>query len=350
MNESVWLARETEELKADRAGDKMMANVNFLITSVSRKVWLVNAFKDALKQEAIKGKVVSVDKNPLSAGLYESDTHYIVPPSSDRSFIPNVLEICKKENVRLLVPTRNGELLLFAKNKERFEENGIKILVSDPEVIEVCNDKYRFYQFLAKNNIPTPKTFLPNQVFCSSMEYPLIVKPRYGSGGKNIFKVKNKKELEFFINYVSEPVIQKFVKGKEYTVDLLSDFDGKVLTVVPRERIETFGGESFKGRTIKDYKIIRHAKKLAERLGTIGHITIQCLTNKKIKFTEVNPRFGGGAALGIAAGANTPLLILKLVLGEKIKPMIGEFTEGLLMLRYTKDIFLKGNGLNRELK
>lgn len=324
---------------------------NVLITSVSRKVWLVNAFKDALKQEGIKGKVVSVDMNPLSAGLYVSDTHYIVPPSSDRSFMPRILEICERENIRLLVPTRNGELLLFAKNKDRFEKYGVKILVSEPEVIEVCNDKYRFYQFLAKNNIPTPKTFLPNQAFCSSMEYPLIIKPRYGSGGKDTFKVKNKKEIELFINYVSQPVIQEFVEGKEYTVDLLSDFDGKVLTVVPRERIETFGGESFKGRTVKDHRIIRHAKKLAERLGTIGHITIQCLANKEIiKFTEVNPRFGGGAALGIAAGANTPLLILKLVLGEKIKPMIGDFTEGLILLRYTKDIFLKGNALNREIK
>lgn len=319
----------------------MTANVNVLITSVSRKVWLVNAFKDALKRKGIEGKIVSVDMNPLSAGLYVSDVHCIVPPSSDQNFLPKILEICKKENVHLIIPTRNEELLLFAKNKDRFE-NGINILVSDPEVIEVCNDKYRFYQFLAKKNIPTPKTFLPNQALCSSMEYPLIVKPRYGSGGKNTFKVKNKNELAFFINYVPQPLVQEFVEGKEYTVDLLSDFQRRVLTAVPRERIETFGGESFKGRTVKDQRIIRHAKKLAERLGTIGHITIQCLVNKEnIKFTEVNPRFGGGAALSIAAGANTPLLILKLVLGEKVKPMIGDFTEGLIMLRYTKDIFLK---------
>jgi len=324
----------------------MRANANVLITSVSRKVWLVDAFKDALKQGGIRGKVVSVDINPLSAGLYVSDTHYIVPLSSDQNFIPKILEICKKENVRLIIPTRNEELLLFAKSKDKFEKNGIQILVSDPEVIEVCNDKYRFYQFLAKNNIPTPQTFLPHQALCSSMEYPLIVKPRYGSGGKNTFKVKNKKELEFFINYVPQPIVQEFVEGKEYTIDLLSDFHGKILTAVPRERIETFGGESFKGRTVKDHRIIRHAKKLADRLGTIGHITIQCLVNKKIiKFTEVNPRFGGGAALSIAAGANTPRLILKLFLGEKIKPMIGNFTEGLIMLRYTKDIFLKGNAV-----
>ena len=327
----------------------MVMSMNIPITSVSRKAWLVNAFKDALDHVGIEGKVVSVDANPLSAGLYVSDAHYIVPPSSNRSFTPKILEICRREDIRLLVPTRNGELLLFAKNKDKIEKHGIKILVSDPEVIEICNDKYRFYQFLTKNDICAPKTFLPNKVTYSSINYPLIVKPRYGSGSKNTFRVENEKELKFFMKYVSEPVIQEFVSGKEYTVDLLSNFEGNVLTVVPRERIETFGGESFKGRTVKNYKIIRHAKKLAERLGTIGPITIQCLTNGKcIKFIEVNPRFGGGAALGMAAGANTPLLILKLTLGKKIKPMIGKFTEGLTMLRYTKDIFLSENTLNKE--
>jgi len=327
----------------------MTTNVNVLITSVSRKVWLVDTFKNALNQMGIEGNVISVDMDTLSAGLYVSDAYYITPPSSDQSFIPKILQICKKENVRLLIPTRNGELLLFAKNKERFRENGVEILVSDPDVIKICNDKYRFYQFLVQKGIPTPKTFLPSQVIYTTMEYPLIVKPRYGSGSKNTFKVKNQGELKFFLNYVPEPVVQEFIKGKEYTVDVLSDFDGKVVTVVPRERIETFGGESFKGKTVKDYGIIKHAKKLAEELGSIGHITIQCVVNEEaINFIEVNPRFGGGAALGIAAGANTPLLILKLILGEKIKPMIGEFTEDLIMLRYTKDIFLDGKTSNRD--
>ena len=315
--------------------------VNILITSVSRKVWLVKAFKDALRGERVDGKVISADINPLSAGLYVSDKHYLVPPSSDQNFIPAILEICKKENIKLLIPTRDGELLLFTKNKKKIGKQGTYVMVSNPEVIEICNDKYRFYQFLIGNNIPTPKTCLPHQIDFSSARYPLIVKSRYGSGSKGLFKVENAEELKFFINYVSNPVIQEFINGKEYTVDLFSDLNGKVLTVVPRERIETFCGESYKGKTVKDTQIIEYAKNLAEKLQTIGHITIQCIRNDSgIKFIEVNPRFGGGAILGIKAGANTPSLLLKLILGEKIKPQIGEFKEGLLMLRYTKDIFI----------
>jgi len=315
--------------------------INILITSVSRKVWLVKAFKDTLRQEGIDGRVISVDVDPLSAGLYVSDRHYLVPPSSNQNFMPIILEICKKEDIKLLIPTRDGELLLFAKNKKRFESQGTYVMVSNPEVIKRCNDKYKFYQFLTRNNIPTPKTYLSSQVDLSSVHYPLLVKSRYGSGSKSVFKVENEKELKFFINYVPNSVIQEFVKGREYTVDLFSDFNGKVLTVVPRERIEIFCGESYKGKTVKDVKIIEYAKNLAEKLRTIGHITIQCIKkDDQIKFIEVNPRFGGGAALGIIAGANTPLLLLRLVLGKRVKPQIGKFKENLLMLRYTKNLFI----------
>lgn len=315
--------------------------VNILITSVSRKVWLVKAFKNALKQEEINGKVISVDINPLSAGFYASDKHYLIPPSSDQNFMPVIFEICKKEDVKLLIPTRDGELLLFAKNKEKFEKQGIYVVVSNLEVIEICNDKYKFHQFLMKNNIPTPKTYLPNQLDFSSIHYPLLVKSRYGSGSKGLFKVEDPEELHFFINYVPNPVIQEFINGKEYTVDLFSDFNGNVVTVVPRERVETFCGESYKGKTVKDIQIIEYAKNLAEKLGTIGHITIQCIKNDNgIKFIEVNPRFGGGAILGIKSGANTPLLLIRLILGKRIEPQIGEFKDNFIMLRYTKDLFI----------
>jgi len=192
-----------------------------------------------------------------------------------------------------------------------------------------------------KNNIPTPKTYLPNQLDFSSIHYPLLVKSRYGSGSKGLFKVENAEELQFFVNYVPNPVIQEFINGKEYTVDLFSDFNGNVVTVVPRERVETFCGESYKGKTVKDTQIIEYAKNLAEKLGTIGHITIQCIKNDNgIKFIEVNPRFGGGAILGIESGANTPLLLIRLILGKRIEPQIGEFKDNFIMLRYTKDLFI----------
>lgn len=314
---------------------------NILITSVSRKVWLVKAFKDALSHEKIEGNVMSVDINALSAGFYASDKHQLVPPSSDPKFIHALLKICEKENIRLLIPTRDDELALFAKNKEKFENKGVKIMISDQEIIIICNDKYKFYQFLTENNFSTPETYLPNQIDLSSIHYPLIIKSNLGSGGKNIFKVKNESELNFFLNYIPDPIVQEFIDGKEYTIDLFSDFNKNVLTIVPRERIETFCGESYKGRTVEDNELIEKAKSLAEKLGTVGHITIQCIKNDgEIKFIEINPRFGGGANLGFTSGANSPTMLLKLLLGKNVKPSIGKYKKDLTMLRYTDDCFI----------
>jgi len=324
--------------------------INILITSTSRKVWLVKAFKAALRREEIDGKIVSVDVNPLSAAFYASDKHYLVPPSSEESFIPSVLDICIKENIKLLIPTRGGELLLFAKKRNIFERQGTRVMVSNSKVIETCNDKHRFYRFLRENNITTPKTCLLGQVDLSfSNSYPVILKSRCGAGSKSVFKVRNKNDLSCFAKYVVEPLIQELVVGKEYTIDLFSDFHGNVITVVPRERIEVVSGESYKGKTVEDDKMIEQAKYLAEKLGTIGHITIQCIKNNGgIKFIEVNPRFGGGAMLGIMAGANTPLLLVRLILGKKLKPHIGQYKKDLYMLRYTTDIFLEDGQVAEE--
>lgn len=316
--------------------------LNILITSVSRKVWLVKAFKDALAHEGIDGKVIAVDSNPLSAGLYISDKQYPVPSSSEQGFMDSILEICRKENVKLLIPTRDDELLLFAKNRQNFEEQGISVMVSSPNVIETCRDKYKFYQFLKQGNIPTPTTYIPSEIDLKALNtYPLLIKSRYGAGSKNVFKVDGVEELQCFVHYVADPLIQEFLMGKEYTIDVFSDFDGNVITVVPRERIEIVSGESYKGITVEDTKMVEQAKYLAEKLGTIGHITIQCIKDRAVtKFIEVNPRFGGGAILGIMAGADTPSLLLELVQGKTLKPQIGKYKKNLLMLRYTVDLFM----------
>jgi Carbamoylphosphate synthase large subunit (split gene in MJ) len=133
--------------------------INVLITSVSRKVWLVKAFKDALKDSGLSGRVISTDINPMSCGLYVSDAHYLVPQSNDKDFIPRIQDICKKEKIGIIIPTRDGELELFAQTKAAFEAYGVDVMVSSSEVIDVCTDKHKFYKFLTDNDIPTPKTF-----------------------------------------------------------------------------------------------------------------------------------------------------------------------------------------------
>jgi len=319
--------------------------MNILITSASRKVSLVKAFKKALKKEG-GGKVIAVDINPLSSAFHFSDLSFLVPPDSSPNLLPKLFKICREYNIRLLIPTRNEELNIFAKNKEKFSKIGTVIVVPDIKVIEICSDKLKFVKFCKENNLPVPKTYTRGQIKKGLVKFPLFINDRFSKGSKSAFKVNSKDELNLYLKTLKNPIVQEYINAKEYTIDLFTDFKGNVISVVPRERIFTFGGESFIGKTYKNKKLIESAIDLAQKLGLTGHNTIQCFFDgKTVKFIEVNPRYGGGAYLGFAAGANTPLYLIQLIKGKKVKSKVGKFKDGLIMLRYTDDIFIKEKNL-----
>ena len=237
---------------------------------------------------------------------------------------------------------------MLSQNKKKFGENGVIVALSDPKAVEICSDKLKTFQFFKENNIPTVDTFSYYQVDkMKNINYPLFIKPCGGSGSINTYKVNNKRELDFFIDYIENPVIQEYAEGQEFTLDILADLGGKVINVVPRERIEVRAGEINKGKTVKEEKLIEYGKIIVKELGGIGPITIQCFKKgDEIKFTEINPRFGGGYPLSFAAGANYPELLLRMVLGEKVVPRLGEFEENLIMLRWEDAVFIKEGNLD----
>jgi len=314
--------------------------MNILITSAGREVPLVKAFKKALKTEG--GKIICVDINPLSAAFLYSDLSYLVPKYSDSSFIAKLLNICRKHNIKLIVPTKDDELPIFAKNREKFEKMGVTIMVSSIETVETCFDKLKFVEFCKKNNIPIPKTYNIKEIEKSNIHFPLFMNDRFGKGSRGVLKINNKKELALGLSINKNRIIQEYINEKEYTIDLFADFDGNIISVVPRERIFTFGGESFIGRTYNNKRIIDSTIEMSKKLKLIGHNTIQCFFDgKNIKFIEVNPRYGGGSSLSFAAGANTPLYLIQLLKGKKIESRIGKFIDNFFMIRHTEDVFLK---------
>jgi carbamoyl-phosphate synthase large subunit len=140
---------------------------------------------------------------------------------------------------------------------------------------------------------------------------------------------------------LKDPLIQQFIDAPEYTVDLFADFSGRIISVVPRERLTIIGGESFVAITRKKEDIIDETIRLAQCLNIIGHATIQCFHHDgQIKFIEVNPRYGGGANLSFVAGACTPLFLIQLLSKKVVDPCIGNFKNNFMMLRYTQDIFM----------
>lgn len=318
--------------------------MNILITSASRKVWLVKAFQRALSEEG-GGEVIAIDANPRSAALYFADKGYVVPTGLGEEFLTAVQDICQKHKIKLLIPTRDEELPFFARARQKLQSIGTTVMVPDLETVEICQDKRLFIEFCLKHGFRIPKTY---ETIKENFKFPVFVKERFGKGSKWAFLVQSKSDLDYMLQRLKEPIIQEYIEAPEYTVDLFADFSGQVLSVVPRERLLVFGGESFVGRTCKNWNIIQEATRLAQSLRLVGHNTIQCFWHQgQVKFIEVNPRYGGGANLGFASGAFTPRMLVRLILGKEVKPIIGEFNDKLYMLRYTEDIFLTEQKVGR---
>ena len=317
-------------------------NSNILITSASRKVSLIRNFKKALVG---KGKVIAADINPESPALYFADEYLMVPRSDDPNFIKFMVEICKKNQIKLIIPTRDEELSLFSKNKRIFEDIDVQIMVSDVESIEICQDKEKFIKFCENNGFGIPRTF-KNSESIKKEDFPLFLKPVVGKSGKDTFKVDSFEELNEILIKDTDFIIQECIEAPEYTIDLFADFNGNVISAIPRQRVYVWGGESLVTKTVKNEKIINESVSLAQKLKLKGHNTIQCFFDgEDINFIEINPRFGGAASISFEAGANSAEFLIKLINNEVLEPKIGKFKDNLVSLRFIEDYFIEGTDL-----
>lgn len=169
-----------------------------------------------------------------------------------------------------------------------------------------------------------------------------MLKPYKGNSSIGVTKILNADELKFFLRYVPDAIVQEFITGVEYTMDILVDDSGRVRSVVPRRRVETRAGEVSKGITVKNIDLINAGKRVVEALpGAVGCITVQCLLTPggEIEFIEINPRFGGGIPLSIKAGADFPRWIIEMHSGRESQIELDGWEDGLVMLRYDDEIF-----------
>ncbi|VAX23185.1 hypothetical protein MNBD_NITROSPINAE02-1814 [hydrothermal vent metagenome] len=318
----------------------MKKNINILITATSRRVAMIRGFQRAIRELGLSGSVQATDTDRLSSGLRFCDKFHIVPLSGSKKYLSAILDICKKEKIDIVVPTIDEELEIFGQHKDDFEAIGVIALVSKKSVGEICNDKYLTAKFFEERRFPFAETFLPDEIDFGSVKYPLFIKPRIGRGGVHAFPVRSETELKFFIDYIDGPVIQRYLKGAEYTVDVCAGLDGRILSVVPRERLVIRSGVCDRGRTVKDKEIIDISKQICEELEIVGPVNLQCIKeNKKITFFEINPRFSGAIQLTVAAGADFFAMIIKEALGIAQKPVIGEFKDELVMMSYEESLF-----------
>lgn len=282
--------------------------MNLLLTSIGKRVELVEHLKSRFR-------LVGVDASLENPARSFADAFYQIPKCSGEGYVETLLSVCKKENVSLLVPLYEPEFSVLDAARKRFAEIGVTLVLSEKAVLEICDDKNKTAAFFEKYQIPAPRTFAAGEVqemiVGREGKYPVVIKPADGMGSESVFYAKNRKELEFFYGYVKNALVQECVSGEEYTIDVLCDFWGEPIYIVPRIRLEVRAGEVTKSRVDLQRIVIEETRNLLAALnregGVKGPMTIQCFLEKdgeSLRFLEINPRFGGGVPLAFAAGAD----------------------------------------------
>jgi carbamoyl-phosphate synthase large subunit len=297
-----------------------------------------------LQQQEIPVRVIAADMDPLSVGFYLAHERALIPSASDCRFVDQLLEVCRQNGVTVIFPIIDEELQVFADRAPTFAAHSIHVVSNSPEVVRVTKDKWLSYEWCRRHHVRTPSTWLPEQRG-AIRSFPVMVKPRAGRGSAGVYCVRSERELQYQLERGEKLIIQDYVEGPEFTVDILTDREGQVLCAVPRERLLTKAGMCVKGRTVHRTQLLELSARIAAQLPPAPRGNLQFKQSRRdgeYYLIEVNPKFGAGLPLTTAAGVNMPLLILKMLRGETIAPILGQFRNDLVMLRHWAEIFAPG--------
>jgi carbamoyl-phosphate synthase large subunit len=307
--------------------DRTRRGVAVLLTGVGKRYDIVSAF-------AQHTTVVAADPNPLAPAQYAAHHRRAVPRIEDPSYVPALQALCEEFGVGAVVPLTDLDLEVLGQARV---DGLLPAFVADPEIARATFDKYQAHLLLSRLGLPSPPTVLPGDPVDA---FPVMVKPRWGSGARSIHRADDPRAAEFFVDYIREPVmVQRFMDGPEFSIDVLCDLHGRCLNAIPRTMIESRGGESIKGQVIADGEFIELGRSVSEALRFRGPGTIQVFRDKEIGLgiTDVNTRFGGAFPAPMYAalpGRTYPELIVRMARGEEIEPHVGEFRAGLTFTRY----------------
>jgi carbamoyl-phosphate synthase large subunit len=298
-----------------------------LLTGVGKRYDIVAAF-------AQHTTTIAADPNPLAPAQYAAHHRFAPPRIDDPAYVPALAEICQRHDVGAVIPLTDLDIEVLAQARA---DGILPAFVPDPEIARATYDKYETHHLLLRHGLPSPPTVLPGE---QPESYPVMVKPRRGSGARSIHLAHDAEEAAFFVGYVKEPTMaQRAMDGPEFSMDCLSDLDGRCLNVIPRTMLESRGGESIKGAPIADRELIDLGRRVVEALGVRGPCTVQAFRDRDIGLgiTDVNTRFGGAFPAPMYAalpGRTYPELIVRMASGERIEPHVGEFTAGRHFTRY----------------
>lgn len=318
--------------------------MNILILSVGTRNKVIEYYKNN-----IDGKIIATDCSNLAPALYIADKYYIVKRMTEDGYLDQILEICRNEKVDAVFSLIDPELQLLADNVDSFKEVGVLPIISDKELIQICNDKFLFYNTLASQGFKTIKTFNTYESFLEEynkklIHFPVFIKPRYGSASIGISKVEKLDELELIMENHSDLIIQEYCPSQEFGVDVYIDLiSKKIVGYFSKLKVRMRAGETDKSISYDDPYMRETIEKFCEKMGFVGFIDIDVFkSGEDYIISEVNPRFGGGYVHAYEMGINFPELSINNILGIENNKSYKTFEENIAMLKYS-DVIMVNN-------
>lgn len=316
--------------------------MNILFTCAGRRTYLLKYFKENLSEG---DKIVATDMQLSAPALQVADIKVQVPAVYDPQYIDITLDICKKYNIDALMSLNDLELPILAENKARFEAHGVKVIVSDPQVIDICFDKYKTAQWTESIGLNAPKTYVrladaKAALAKGEISFPLFMKPRWGSGSIGLETIDDMEELDIYYHLLVKKIkktilatasvgdeyimIQEKLTGKEYGLDVMNDLEGNNVAVSVKQKLAMRAGETDKAITVDLPEVREMGATIGRNLKHIGNLDVDIMqrANGDYCVLELNPRFGGGYPFSYEAGVNLPKAIIQWLKGEKVNPNI----------------------------
>lgn len=342
-------------------GSKSNLKMNILLTSVGRRTYMVNYFKEALHGQGLVHAANSVETYAMNI----ADQAVLTPLIYDGNYIEFLLDYCLKNKIKAIISLFDIDLPVLAKNKHKFVENQIALIVSDYEFIQICNDKWLTYRFLSENgfNVPTSILSVPSALQAlesNTISFPLIIKPRWGMGSIGIFEADNKEELlvlyqktlnsikNSYLKYESKQeldrsiIIQEKLLGDEYGLDVFNDLKGELLSCVPKKKLAMRAGETDSAEIVENHELFEIGKKISQLSKHIGNLDVDCFyVDDRFFILEMNCRFGGQYPFSHLAGVNFPKALINLIQNKEVNYQLLKANTGTIGIKDLVPVVLR---------
>lgn len=317
--------------------------VNVIVTSAG-VASAINVIKGLRRQTEIPVRIIGVDADPMAVGLRLSDAQHVVPLANDPRYVPAILGVAARERAVALFPIYSREIEIVAGAAERLRATGLNTFLPEPAVIQLCNDKLRMAKVVGDLGILTPRTIALTELESeTTLDFPLILKPRCGSSSSGVVKLNRMRDLSYWRENNPDAILQEFLPGSEVTVDVFCTRQHEAVVISPRLRLAVKSGQSVKAETIPNERFVDPVIRTCKMLRIVGACNLQfIIKDGELFFIELNPRFAaGGLNLTIEAGANIPLLVLRAMLGLMETNSLVDVQPGVRMARYWEEVFWK---------